>query len=295
MSRDRRVRQPLGDQVDARVARLAARQWTVVDLDDLRACGLSKQAVSKRVKAGRLFPRHRGVFSLLPGKLPLEGLFLAAVKACGPDAVLSHFAAAVLWGLLKFNGRHPEVTAPTVRKHKGIYTHRSAHVERTYRKGIPVTPPVRTLIDVSAGRNEKQLRRATNEAFAQRLIKPHDIITTHHRGAKLLRGLLADAVPTRNEFEDAVHALLRGLPRPQVNQREGAYFPDFCWPEHGLIVEADGAQFHEHILARAYDKTRQAELESRGWRVLRVTWTEITREPTRTRARIAQALRRSAG
>src|SRR4051794_37945956 len=113
MSRERRETALQGRKVDARVARLAAKQWTIVDLDDLRACGMTEKGVRVRVDAGRLYARHRGVFSLLPGQLPLEGQFLAAVKACGPGAVLSHFAASVLWGLLKWDGRYPEVTAPT--------------------------------------------------------------------------------------------------------------------------------------------------------------------------------------
>ena len=82
-------------RVDARIANIAARQWTIVTLDDLRSCGLSQQAVSKRVQAGRLFRRFRGVYSVVPNP-PLEGCFLAAVLACGPGAVLSHFSAAAL-------------------------------------------------------------------------------------------------------------------------------------------------------------------------------------------------------
>jgi len=271
------------------VAQRAGRQWGVVDLEDLRACGLSQQAVSKRVATGRLYPRFRGVFSLLP-TLPLEGTFLAAVKACGADAVLSHFAAAVLWGLLAWDFRLPEVTAPTPRVHPGIRTHRSADVERVFRKGIPVTPPLRTLIDLSTIVDDRALRRAVNEALNQRLIKPHEIIVTHRRGAKRLRAMLATAAPTRNEFEDAVLAVLDGLPRPEVNERDGRYVPDFTWPAHQLILEADGKQFHGHILARADDKTRQALFEREGWQVERLTWEQLTREPARTRARIARAL-----
>ncbi len=280
-------------KVDARVAQVAAGQWGVVDLDDLRGCGLSQQTVAARVRAGRLYPRYRGVFSLLP-TVPLEGAFLAAVKACGAAAVLSHFAAAVLWGLLKWDYRDPEVTAPTLRVHPGIRTHRSADIERVFRRGIPVTPPLRTVIDLAATPTvpDTQLRRAVNEALNQRMIKPHEIITSHHRGAKRLRAMLETAVPTRNEFEDAVNALLEGLPRPDVNASEGRYVPDFRWTEQKLILEADSKQFHGHILAREYDRTRQAELQAQGWRVQRVTWKQLTREPTRTRARVEEALRR---
>ena len=87
---------------------MAAGQHGVVDLADLRACGLSKQAVSQRVAAGRLFPLYRGVFATGHANLPFEAWCLAAVLACGPGAALSHFAAAVLWGLLD-----PRAATPT--------------------------------------------------------------------------------------------------------------------------------------------------------------------------------------
>jgi very-short-patch-repair endonuclease len=291
MPRERRVPSLSGKKVDARVAARAARQWSIVDTDELHALGLTDKAIFGRVRHGLLHPLHRGVYAWGHPNVALEGCFLAAVKACGPDAVLSHHSAAVLWGLLRWDGRYPEVTAPTPRRHPGIHTHRSDKVERGYRKGIPVTPVIRVLMDLAGTRlPDKQLRRAVSEALVHKLIKPHEIITARHRGAKRLRAILADAAPTRNEFEDAVHALLKGLPKPDVNQRQGAYVPDFRWPRQRLILEADGEQFHGHILARAADRARQEELEADGWRFERVTWTQLTREPLKTRARIERAL-----
>jgi very-short-patch-repair endonuclease len=260
---------------------------------DLRACGLSDDAIFTRVRGGRLFPKYRGVYAVGHPHIPLEGLFLAAVKACGPGAVLSHYAAAVLWALVKWDGRYPEVTAPTRRQHPGIRTHKSANIESTFYKGIAITTPVRTLIDLSSMLPFKALRRAVNEALNQRLIKPSDLITSHHRGAKKLRRILATAAPTRSELEDVVLALLDGLPKPQVNQPINGhrYIPDFRWPDRRLILEADSKQFHGHMLARADDAARQAYLEATGERFVRVTWHEATTQPGTTRARIEAALR----
>jgi hypothetical protein len=269
-------------------------QWSILDAADLQACGLTRQAVAKRVASGRLFPKYRGVYALGHPNLSLEGQFLAAVKACGPDAVLSHYSAAALYRLLAWDDRFPEVTAPNPRKHRGIYTHRSNHIERTFHKGIPVTPPARTLIDLSSMLPLKVLRRAVNEALNQRLVKPHELVTSGHRGAKKLRRILATAAPTRNDYEDIVLAVLEGLPKPDVNQpltlAGRTYYPDFRWPAHRLILEADSAQFHGHLLARRDDKDRQAFLEAHGERVIRVTWRQATTEPQRTRARVEQAL-----
>jgi hypothetical protein len=295
MPHERRVNRVQHDKVDARVAAVAARQWGIVDVSELRACGLSGEAISWRVETGRIFPLHRGVYAVGHPNVPLAGRFLAAVKACGAGAVLSHYAAAVWWALLPWFERFPEITTPRPRSHPGIRTHRSDHVERVVHNGIPVTPPARTLVDLASMLPYERLRRAVNEALNQRLVTPGQLVTTDHRGAKTLRRILATAAPTRNDFEDVVLALLDGLPRPLVNVpltvAGRTYVPDYRWPEHHLILEADGGATHGHLLARADDAERQALLEAHGERVVRVSWTQATQRPRETRERIVRALR----
>ena len=291
MHRERRVVDRRGKQVDARVAQFAARQWTIVDVDDLRRCGVSDRAIFGRVTAGRLFPFHRGVYSVVPNP-PLEGCFLAAVKACGPGAVLSHYAAAALYGWVKWDGRDPEVTARKLKVHPAIRTHRAQRVERVFVKGIPVTPPVRTLIDLAGILPYKQLRRAVNEALNQKRVKSADLVTSRHRGAKQLRAILATAAPTKNEYEDIVLAILTdaGLPMPEVNQRLGRFFPDFRWPAERVILEADSKRYHDHLLARADDFRRQKVLQRDGETVVRTTWVEVVTRPWTVVRRVRKAL-----
>jgi very-short-patch-repair endonuclease len=219
---------------------------------------------------------------------------LAAVKACGRDAVLSHYSAACLWCLLKWDYRDPEVTVPALRTREGIRVHRSQSIERTFHKGIPVTPPLRTLIDLSSMLPYATLRRSVNEALNQRLVNPHELVTANHRGAKQLRQVVASGAPTRNEFEDLVLSLIGELPKPVVNQPLLGYVPDFLWPDHKLIFEADGRNTHDQLLARADDKQRQRLLEQNGYRVLRVTWKQATLQPLKTRARLRAAVAASA-
>jgi hypothetical protein len=111
---------------------------------------LTQRAVESRVRNGHLHPLYRGVYAVGHAKLTQEAAFLAAVKACGPEAVLSHFAAAALYGVVRWDGRYPEVTARTYRAHRGIRVHRSSSIDRTHHKGIPITTPGRTLIDLAA-------------------------------------------------------------------------------------------------------------------------------------------------
>jgi very-short-patch-repair endonuclease len=77
---------------------------------------------------------------------------------------------------------------------------------------------------------------------------------------------------------------------PEVNQRRLRYFPDFRWPVQRVLLEADSAQFHDQMLARADDRQRQELLESHGDTVIRTTWTGITTRPDRVVARVREAL-----
>src|SRR3954469_21048591 len=133
---------------DVDVARVAAGQWGVLSLDELFACGLSPKSVLTRVRNGRLHPVHRGVYAVGHAKVPLEGRFLAAVKACGRTAVLSHHSAAALWGFMPWEERHPEVTVlgTAPQAHPGLRVRRTTRLDlddTTRHHGIPVTTPPR--------------------------------------------------------------------------------------------------------------------------------------------------------
>ncbi len=153
----------------------------MVSLAELRACGLGDRAIEVRVEAGRLHPLHVGVFAVGHAGVPLEGRFLAAVKACGPSAVLSHYSAAVVWRLVEWDGRLVEVTIPGTapREHRGLYAHRSLRLgdpDIHHRHGIPVTSPARTLVDLAGRLGFVPLRRAVREAQARGLASIPDIL-----------------------------------------------------------------------------------------------------------------------
>jgi very-short-patch-repair endonuclease len=286
------------------VAQLAAAQFGVVDYDELTACGLTDEAIRWRVRNGRLHPLYKRVYAVGHPNIALRGRFLAAVRACGPTAVLSHHAAAVLWGLLKWDGRYPEVLVTRTRRHARIRTHRTKRldpVDVRRRYGIPVTSPARTLVDLAATLDAQPLRRAAREAMAQELVTIPELTDALRRlapcrGCTKLAAILAQGyAPTRSELEDVVLDLIlvAGLKRPEVNvaMRVGGrrVVPDFRWPEQRLVVEADGAQWHDHGLARHDDAERQALLEASGERVVRVTWQDAIAKPAQTLRRLREA------
>jgi hypothetical protein len=128
---------------------LAAGQWGVVHYDELRECGLTVAAIRSRVARGILHPFYQAVYAWGHHNIAVEGQFLAAVKACGKLAVLSDYSAAVLHALLEWDGRPFEITAPSKHRQPRVKAHRSVYIERIVLKGIPVTPKLRTVIDLA--------------------------------------------------------------------------------------------------------------------------------------------------
>jgi hypothetical protein len=282
----------MGDEVDNRIARLAAVQWGVVSIAELRACGLSRQAQAVRVRKGWLHPLHRGVYAVGHPNVSLNGRFLAATKACGPTAVLSHYSAATLYGLVPWDHRLPEVTATKRRAHKAIRVHRGAAIEATQRFGIPVTTPARTIRDLSSMLQLQELRRLTRQAMSLKLVTIAELTPAKGNLARIVAG---GYVPTRSELEDAVLDVIAqgGFQRPDVNVpltiNGRTVIPDFRWPEQRLCIEADGAAWHDHRIAREDDAERQAILEAYGERVIRITWDQATRHRRQSIARLARA------
>lgn len=107
--------------------------------------------------------------------------------------------------------------------------------------------------------------------------------------------MLRTAAPTRSELEDVVYDLIidGGLLRPDVNRpllhAGRRVIPDFRWPAQRLVIEADGAAWHDNPIARKDDAERQALLEASGDRLIRVTWDQAVARPSQTLARIRAA------
>ena len=154
--------------------------------------------------------------------------------------------------------------------------------DTTHHHGIPITTPARTLVDLAATLDHRALRRAVRQAQPRvttaKIAATLDRLGPRRGTTKLARILATGPAPTRSELEDVVLDLIlaAGLPHPQINQpltiQGRRVIPDFRWPDRRLVVEADGAAWHDNRLAREDDAERQALLEAHGERVLRVTW-----------------------
>jgi hypothetical protein len=270
------------------VSELAGTQWGVVSVAQLRALGVGRSSITRRVQAGQLHRVHQGVYAVGHTALRAEGHRLAAVLACGPDAVLSHRTAAAHWGLLRTDQTRIDVTAPRGRHGApGIRLHRSRcldALDTTTHQGIPTTTVHRTLLDVAALARDGELERALAQAERLQLYDHRAVHATlarndGHRGT----GVLAQATTrtpkwTRNEWEAEFLALIRaaGLPEPHTNEAfhvpdHGPCQPDYHWPEHRVIVELDGFETHGTRAAFRADRAKDAALTAHGHRVLRFT------------------------
>lgn len=178
--------------------------------------------------------------------------------------------------------------------------------ELTTTRGIPVTTPARTLLDLATVVGPQALERAINEAEVLRLTSPHslDDLVNRHRGrpgipamSRILNAGSVGATITRNEMEDRFFALLdeAGLPRPEVNaqlQIAGTWIePDFMWPSSRLIVELDGYETHGTRAAFERDRARDRALQVAGCRVCRVTWRQLHERPAAVVSELSDLLR----
>ena len=122
---------------DTLIAAVAGRQHGLITTAQLAARGLGYAAVSRRVAAGRLHRRHRGVYSVGHARLSQEGQWLAAVLAAGEGAALSHLAAARLWNVWRRAVRGIDVLAPRRRQVKGVRVHTARRLDAARRDRSP--------------------------------------------------------------------------------------------------------------------------------------------------------------
>jgi hypothetical protein len=261
---------------DAVIAVLASRQYGVVTRRQLVHAGVSGSAVDGRIGT-ILHSVHAGVYAVGHPGLGIEGRWLAATLAFGPGAVLSHRAAAALWGLRPAWNRFLEVTAPrSAGGRPGIILHRSRSIEATTCRGIPVTTPARTLVDVADVAGARVLKKVLEQAEVLRLDATPVPVPGRRGHGRLVSALaeLGPAVPlTRSELEDAFLELClsAGLPAPLANLTVGGMAIDFVWPELRLAVEIDSWRYHGTRAAFGRDRRRSARMQLAGWGLLRFT------------------------
>ena len=282
----------------------ARRQHGVLTHGDLIALGFTPRAIKHRVATGRLFPVYRGVYAVGRPELSRKGRWMAAVLACGEDAVLSHRSAAALWGVgSEREGRIDISVREGEHRRQGIRARTRPRLpakDVTRRDGIPVTGIALTILDIATELGDRWLERAVNEADKLDLIDPETLRAEAESfegqpGIRRLRRIL-----DRDTFrlsDSELEVLFRpiandaGLPPPLTKQRVNGFEVDFYWPDLGLVVETDGLRYHRTTSAQSRDALRDQTHTAAGLTTLRFSHRQVKYEPAHVRSILVQTAR----
>jgi hypothetical protein len=217
---------------------------------------------------------------------------MAAVLSCGDGAVLSHRSAAAIYGIGEERSGVVEVSIRRRGEH-----HRPGIKVRSRPSlpskdvgaygGLPVTSPVRTLVDLATELPPRRLERAVNEADKHGVIDPEALRSSLDEyagqpGVRALRTLL-----DRHTFrlsDQELELLFRpiaaeaGLPLPMTKQTVNGFEVDFFWPDLGLVVETDGFRYHRTASTQTMDARRDQIHTASGLTPLRFSHYQVKYE-----------------
>jgi len=272
---------------------LVRRQHGVVARRQLLDLGFTPMAIRHRIGRGRLHLVMTGIYAVGRPQISREGRWMAAVLACGDEAMLSHRSAAALWG---FGEETPGVIDLSIRRHSslrrpGIRFHDRAGLwskDVTSCLGIPVTSPVKTFLDLTTVAGPKTVERAINEADKLDVI---DADSLRHAlddrsgepGVRPLREILDEH--TFRLSDDELERLFRplaaaaGLPVPLTKVTVNEFEVDFFWPDLGLVVETDGWRYHRTPSAQTRDALRFQRHTASGLTPLRFSHYQVKYQP----------------
>lgn len=284
---------------ERRLADVARRQHGLVTRPQALASGLSTSAWARRLRGGGLESLHPGVARLDSAPRTDEQCILAAVLAVqvrGCTAMASHTAAARLWGVPLRRWRPEVVVAERSRspRLRGVVVHRptdTLDLFAAHRSGIPVTNPLRLLVDLGAVATEAEVETALDVLLVARTVTLAGVgaaLARHsgpgRAGVGVLRAVLdrwaLDEAPD-STFEAAVSRLLdrHRLPRPCFHLVIAGHEVDFAFPTERVAVEVDGWATHGRREAFEQDRARDLAIAAHGWIVVRLTWRALTRRP----------------
>jgi hypothetical protein len=275
---------------------LAERQHGVLATWQLIEGGIGEGVIRRRREHGSLIPLHQGVYALGHQRLTREGRWMAAVLACGPGAVLSHFNAGHHWHMCGSRGPI-EVLRQSggfrLEGHRGIRLHQTRRLheyEVTLERGIPVVVRERVLLDLAARTDAKRLERVVVQTYKSGQMDWGRLgqITKRRRGCKgvgRLRQIALEVDPealeTKSVSEIDFLALWRQMSMlmPVCNVLLEGHMVDFLWSAQKVIVETDSWSHHGDRPTFESDHQRDVDLVAAGYDIHRTTYKMLERNP----------------
>lgn len=291
---------------------LAQRQYGLLERRQLAAAGVSVSAVDRRAVREGWQRLHPGVLAL-PGSVDSpERRILAAVLATGGQVAAARWTAAYLWGLtdrlrvpltvVVAHGRR----APRLDAVRTLRSRTLRPEDLVVRRGISLTTTERMLADLAAVTTRPELRDLAIDVRQRRMLDVPLLWELYERtwpvrGHEHLKRVLLDlgGEQVDSGLEWRTRGLLRraGVPEPfpepypvVVDGRVVARI-DIAWPAWKVGVECDGFRYHSERAQLERDTARQNLLVAHGWRLCRVTWRQVEREPESVTASIHRILR----
>jgi very-short-patch-repair endonuclease len=257
----------------------------------LMKAGVTRHSIYRALDSARIVKLRRGTYGL---GLP-DGTELLAAASTALAATVSHDSAAVLWDLEIVHQPDTWVTVARDRSragYPGVRVRRAAVDGTDVRHGLPVTTPLRTVLDCAQVLSTADAVVVADSALRKGLVTIDELqsaaTTVIGRHAARVRRVAALADPRCGSvLESLLRVLLveAGLKvdRTQwtIRDDDGMFVAvvDFAWLGARLIVEADGFEFHRERSDYRKDRRRANAYCCLGWRLLRFTWEDIRLEP----------------
>jgi very-short-patch-repair endonuclease len=299
---------------DRRLAHLARAQYGLFTRSQARENRVSDRMLQLRVRRGTLDRLSHEVFRTAGAPDSWHQRLLAAAWGGGPECCVSHRAAAALYGFDGFRPGTVEVIHHQRRDYRvasDVMVHTTSVLDpgdRSVWGPIPVTTPVRTLIDLGAVVPIERLEEALDSAERDGRIDRLELITRHAQIRQSGRngvGPLAVLLEARDARAATPHSVLErrmlrlltsaGLPTPQCQVRvprgDGRVaFLDFAYTEIHLGIELDGHAWHATARQRQRDHERQNQVVVADWTILRFTYEDVSTRPEYVAALVRRAL-----
>jgi very-short-patch-repair endonuclease len=297
---------------EAALSQLLASNYGLANRSQLRGLGFTDSSIQRLVSSGRISRFLPSVFRSTAVPVTWETRALGGCLRSPGKVWLSHRAAAAHHGFSGCRkGRLEYLSTTHLRPVRDQIIHYVAALpacDIEDLRGIPVTSPARTLLDLAGVVDEETLEVALDDALCTHKVRLarlkwrlDELGTKGKHGPALLAKLLkvrgeGTVVPT-TILETKLVRLLRTAQLPigkaqHVFQEKGRSIArvDFVYPEQRVVIEVDGTRWHAGRRARVRDAERDNYLNIKGWIVLRFTWFDLVERPTYVVEQIREAL-----
>lgn len=300
-----------------RLWRFMSRLRFVAGREELIEAGFSASRIKNWLRGRRLIKLFHGVYVFGRDVETREAVWRAALVVAGPGSALTARSALEHWGAVRLRRKIPlgvQVATRSDRRgrHRGLSPAlRNTGVRLFQRKlgpgdvsekdGLAIVRPSLALIDFAVGATAVDVKFAFLELCRLRLFDQGDVSfcfrrVSRKRGASKITPLLVLWVPELKQIRSVLEGLFllawleRKLKIPKVNKKVHGCEVDFYFEDEKLALELDGDAFHSDPVAKKRDIEKQRFLESKGIRVIRVTWKEFMEDPEGVIDRIVHEL-----